>query len=588
MAVSEQPLPVVPDWRHGTVARWVVTTDHKKIGVLYIVTAFAFFVAGGVMAALMRAQLAWADQDFVTRETYNQLFTMHGTTMIFLFVVPVWAGFANYLLPLMLGSRDMAFPRLNAFSYWMFLAGGLVLMASFGSEGGAARGGWYSYPPYTELQFSPWVGQDLWILGIHLTSIASIAGAINFLVTIHYGRAPGMRYLRLPLFVWATHGYSVLLVVAIPVLSAAATLLLLDRQAGTGFFDPTQGGDPVLWQHFFWFFGHPEVYIMILPAFGVVSEVLPVFSGKPLFGYRALVYSILFIVLYSLLVWAHHMFTIGSNDPFQLFFMATSLTIAVPTGVKIFNWLATIWRGNLRFDAPMLFALGLIGQFVIGGLTGVFVAVYPFDFQAHDSYYVVGHMHYVLFGGTAFGLFAACYYWFPKITGRMYDERLARWHFWLVVAGFNLTFFPHHMLGLLGMSRRIYTYEQGGLFGAYNLVSSIGTAVMTLALVLFFVNLVRSWRSGRRVGNDPWQGDTLEWITPSPPPEHNFERVPYVTGARPLRDLRERLASRNRGPGRWVPPVVPPARESMVLGLLLLSVVAGFFVAPILYAVAAT
>jgi heme/copper-type cytochrome/quinol oxidase subunit 1 len=377
----------------------------------------------------------------------------------------------------------------------------------------------------------------------------------------------------------------VLLLVAIPVLSGAATLLLLDRQAGTGFFDPAQGGDPVLWQHYFWFFGHPEVYIMILPAFGVISEVLPVFSRKPLFGYRALVWAILFIVVYSLLVWAHHMFTIGEGNSFTIFFMVTSLTIAVPTGIKIFNWLATIWKGDLRFHAPLLFALGMVSMFTIGGLTGVFVAIYPFDYQAHDSYYVVGHMHYVLFGGTALGLFAACYYWFPKITGRMYDERSAKWHFWLVFVGFNLAFFPHHMLGLLGMSRRIYSYSEGGLFSVYNLLSTIGTAIITVALVLFFVNMWRSWRSGPRVGNDPWEADTLEWLADSPPREHNFDRIPYVSGPRPLRDLRDRLAAGRPAVSGGSAAVTPDPVTSRLLGLVLLSFTVLIFAATILYAV---
>jgi cytochrome c oxidase subunit I len=545
MAVRAEPA-TVPRWNEGPVLSWLTTVDHKRIGILYIVTAFVFFLAGGVMAFLMRLQLAQADLDIVTREAYNQLFTIHGTAMVFLFIVPVLAGFANYLVPLMIGARDMAFPRLNAFSYWMFLAGGLVLIGSFFAEGGAARGGWYSYPPFTDdgLYGSPFVGQDLWILAIHLTTISSIASAINFIVTIHNMRAAGMTWMRMPLFVWTIEAYSVLLVLALPTLTAAVTLLLFDRQVGTAFFLPEGGGDQVLYQHMFWFFGHPEVYIMVLPAFGMVSEIVPVFSRKPIFGYKAIAFATIGIAFYGMLVWAHHMFTVGLPTWLQSVFMITSFAVAVPTGVKIFNWLATLWRGQLVFRAPLLFCLGLIGLFTIGGLSGIFLAAFPYDYQAHDSYFVVAHMHYVLFGGTAFGLFAGCYYWFPKITGRMYDETLAVVHFVLVFIGFNMTFFPQHLLGNMGMARRVYTYQQGGAFETYNLISTIGTWILTLGILLFVINMTKSWRSGPRVGPDPWRADTLEWYADSPPAPHNFDRVPYVSSARPLRDLRLRLRER--------------------------------------------
>jgi cytochrome c oxidase subunit 1 len=522
---------------------WITTVDHKRIGILYGATAFFFFLLGGLEALIIRIQLARPDNNFIDPDTYNQLFTMHGTTMIFLAIMPLSSMLFNYLIPLMIGARDVAFPRLNAFSYWVFLLGGLFLNASF-LFGAAPDTGWYGYANLTSRQFSPGPNVDFWNMGLQVLGVASLAAAVNFFVTIVNMRAPGMTMMRMPMFVWMSFITQVLLLLAFPVIAVALILLMFDRFFGTHFFIPTGGGDPLLWQHFFWIFGHPEVYILILPAFGVVSEVLPVFSRKPLFGYAAMVFSGVFIAFLGFGVWSHHMFTTGMGPIADTFFSLSTMLIAIPTGVKIFNWMGTMWFGSLQFRTPMYFAVGFIAMFIIGGLSGVMHSSPPADLQQNDTYFIVAHFHYVLFGGSIFALTAGGYYWWPKMFGRMLDERLGKLHFWLMLIGFNLTFFPMHFVGLNGMPRRTYTYPAELGFDLLNQIETAGSFILGLSFVVFLVNIWRTSRTPRNAPADPWNGATLEWALPSPPPEWNFDRLPTVVGRDPLWEEKRKQGGR--------------------------------------------
>ena len=513
----------------GTVWSWLTTVDHKRIGILYGTSAFIFFLIGGIEALIMRLQLARPDNTLVGAERFNELFTMHGTTMIFLAVMPLSAAFFNYMIPLLIGARDVAFPRLNALSYWIFLSGALFLNSSW-LFGLAPDGGWFGYANLTTAQFSPRHTIDFWMLGLQILGISSMLAGFNFLVTIINMRAPGMTLMRMPVFVWMSFVTQFLLVLAFPAITVALILLMFDRFFGTLFYAPAAGADPLLWQHLFWIFGHPEVYILILPAMGIVSEVLPTFARKPLFGAPVVIYSGILIGFFGFGVWSHHMFSVGMGPVADSAFSIATMLIAVPTGVKILNWIGTLWGGSIRFRAPLYFALGFIAMFTMGGLSGVMHASPPVDLQQTDSYFVVAHFHYVLFGGSIFGLFAGIYYWWPKITGKLLDERLGLWHFWLMMIGFNMTFFPQHYLGLIGMPRRIYTYAPDLGWNFWNLVSTIGSFLIAVSLLFFIANVFRSRRNGKLAGNDPWDARTLEWAIPSPPPVYNFARVPHVHG----------------------------------------------------------
>jgi cytochrome c oxidase subunit I len=511
------------------VAPLLTTVDHKRIGILYGVSAFSFLLLGGVEALLVRTQLLRPNLGVVSAETYNSLFTMHGTTMIFLAVMPLNAAFFNYIIPLMIGARDVAFPRLNALSYWIFLAGGLFLNASF-LFGTPPDAGWFGYANLTTRPFSPGPAVDFWMVSLQVLGASSIISAINFIATILNMRAPGMTLMRMPLFVWMTLVVQFLIVLAFPAVTVGLIFLMFDRFFGTHFYDVAAGADLHLWQHLFWIFGHPEVYILILPAFGIVSEVLPTFSRKPLFGAQVMIYSGILIGFFGFGVWSHHMFAAGMGPIADAAFAIATMVIAIPTGVKIFNWLATMWGGRLRPSVAFHYAAALVALFTIGGLSGIMHGSPPVDLQQHDSYFVVAHMHYVLIGGSLIGIFAGLYYWWPKMTGRMLDERLGRLQFWVLALGFNVTFFPQHFLGVLGMPRRIYTYGRGSGWELWNFVSTLGAYVLGLGVLLFVVVAVRSLRSGAPAPADPWDGRTLEWRTSSPPPVHDFDAIPPVYG----------------------------------------------------------
>ena len=518
----------IPRPTHPTgIWNWITTIDHKKIGILYGVTAFILFLTGGIEALLMRIQLAGPEQDIISAEIFNQLFTMHGTTMIFLAIMPLSAAFFNYVVPLQIGARDVAFPRLNAFSYWTFLAGAIILKISW-FTGGATNAGWFGYAPLTSVQQNPGTGIDYWIVSLQVLGVASLAASFNFMVTIINMRAPGMSFMRLPLFTWMTFITNILIVLAFPVITVALIELYFDRSFGMNFFNVARGGDPVLWQHLFWVFGHPEVYILILPAMGIVSEILPTFSKKPLFGYPAIVLAGAIIAFMGWMVWSHHMFTVGLGPIPVAVFTITTMAIAVPTGIKVFNWMGTMWGGAMDFKTPMLYAVGFVAMFTIGGISGVMHSMASSDAQQQDTYFIVAHIHYVLFGGAIFAIFAGIFYWFPKITGRMYDETLGKINFWVTFVGFNIAFFPQHFLGLDGMPRRIYTYDAAMGWNFWNGVSTLGAIVLAIGILIFMHNMVKSWRKGEPAGGDPWDGRTLEWSIPSPPPEYNFAEIPTV------------------------------------------------------------
>ena len=535
-----RPLPglgVAVGHERSDLLTWLMTTDHKRIGVMYGTAALGFFIAAGIMALLMRAELAVPGLQLMDAQTYSGLFTIHGTAMMLLFATPMVAAFANYLIPLQVGAADMVFPRLNALSFWLFLFGGLVVLSGFFVASGPADVGWTGYAPNSSLPYSTTTGTDLWIVGLLLTGVASILGAVNFVTTIYTRRAPGMSMLRLPVFTWSILVTSILILYAFPAITGALIMLLAERRFGAAFFDPTQGGDPILWQHLFWFFGHPEVYIIALPFFGVIGEIIPVFSRKPLFGYRAFILATIFIGVYSMTVWAHHMFTTGAIS--LPFFSATSFIIAVPTGVKFFNWIFTMWHGKLTFPTPMLWACGFLFTFLFGGITGVVLASAAVDFQFQDTYYVVAHLHNVLVGGSIYAMWAGITFWFPKVTGRRLNEVLAKSHFWLWSIGFVMTFLPQYQLGAWGMPRRYADYPPDPGWPELNFLSTIGSAIIAVSVLFFLAAVVEALRRPADMPADPWEANSLEWAADSPPPHHNFRSLPPVRSERPVFDARE-------------------------------------------------
>ena len=536
--LEERPAEArAPEPRAATgLLAFLTSTDHKRIGVSYMVTAFAFFLVGGALAEVIRMQLYSPDSHVVSENTYDQLFTMHGSIMLFLFLGPFAFGLANYFVPLHVGARDMAFPRLNALSYWFYLFGGLTMLAGFLTANGAANFGWTAYAPLSDITRSPGYGADLWIMGVLLTGLSGVLTGVNIIATVITMRAPGMTMFRMPVFTWNMLVTSVLVLIAFPMLTSAGAMLFADRHLGAHIFDPAGGGQPILWQHLFWFFGHPEVYILVLPYFGVITEVIPVFSRRPVFGYGGIVMATLAIASLSVGVWAHHMFTTGAIQ--LAYFSGLSMLIAIPTGVKFFNWIGTMWGGSISFSAAMKFALGFLVTFLFGGISGVMLASAPIDFHVHDTYFVVAHMHYVLFGGSVFGLYAAIFYWFPKVTGRRLHEGLGTLQFWMTLVGFHLTFFVQHILGLEGMQRRVASYLPGDGFTTLNRVSTIGAFLLGASTLPFLWNVWRTLRSPpRTAGDNPWDAHTLEWATTSPPPPHNFEgRLPPIRSNRPVWD----------------------------------------------------
>jgi cytochrome c oxidase subunit I len=537
-AIQER-LPVL-----ARLHEWVVTVDHKRLGIMYICTGLAFLLIAGVEASLIRFQLVVPESTLLSPQVFNRLFTMHGTTMIFFVAVPIVFGFANYLVPLMIGARDLAFPRLNAFGFWLTLFGGVLLYFSYlagdglSGAGSAPDVGWFAYAPLTGRAFSRGNSTDYWNLALLVSGTGTIATSINLVATTFSMRCRGMTLGRMPLLVWMMLVVAGMTLVALPPLSAAQIMLLLDRFLGAHFFDSQAGGSAVLWQHFFWVFGHPEVYILMIPGFAFASEIIPVFSRKVIFGYPALVAATVSLGFISVSVWAHHMFAVGMGRTPNAFFAASTMLVAVPTGVKLFNWLGTIYGGRIRFATPMLFCTAFLFQFLCAGLTGIMLAAVPFDWQLHDSYFVVAHFHFMLVGAIVFNIFAALYYWFPKATGRMLSETLGRWNFWLLVIGFNLTFVTLHFAGILGMPRRIYTYPADRGWELVNLVATLGVPLQAAAVLLFLINVVISLRRGKPAGDDPWDAWTLEWTTTSPPPPYNFETPPEVRSRRPLWDLK--------------------------------------------------